>query len=64
MAKKHPIALQKKNIIFEKENSSYKLLCFYPATMEVELQDMLSKKIFRSPFAHLPKKIKQIIKPI
>jgi hypothetical protein len=63
MAKKATISFHKDNIIFEKENNSYKVVQFYPATMEVQIQEIQSKKISRWPFAHLPKNIKKQIKP-
>ena len=64
--KKKSIELTSKNIEFMLENTTYKLLRFYPDKMTLDCMVFEGqKKIGQQnlPFAHLPKEIKKIIKP-
>ena len=64
--KKQNEDLRAKNIEFEMLNVTYKALRFYQTkmTLDVILVDDREKQgIINIPFAHLPKKTKQLIKP-
>jgi hypothetical protein len=54
------------DIKFEMLNISYKALRFYPSKMTLDvkiIQGSEEGNIINIPFAHLPKKIKKVIKP-
>ena len=64
--KKKSIDFSDKEIYFELEQERYKVIRFHPSNMTVDtiryIADKKSGQI-NLPFAHLPKAIKQIIKP-
>ena len=58
--------LRSKNIEFEMQNESYKVIRFYHSKMTLDvilLNDKDKKGIINIPFAHLPKATKKLIKP-
>ncbi|MCK9473762.1 hypothetical protein [Sulfurimonas sp.] len=67
MAKKrNSIELLEANITYTLERNLYKIICFFPLKMSVDVmvyEDGAKAKIKNIPFAHLPKQIKKIIKP-
>lgn len=65
--KKKSVELSSQEIHFMIENVSYKVLRHYPTamTLDVIVTDEDGKKLGMQniPFAHIPKKIKKLIKP-
>ena len=64
--KKKSIDFNDKEIYFTIENDKYKVMRFYPSNMSVDVmryQDEKKAGMTNIAFAHLPKSIKQIIKP-
>ena len=65
--KKKSVELSSKNINFDIEKISYKVIRFYPSAMTIDVivLDENNQKIGMQniPFAHIPKEIKKIIKP-
>ncbi|MEA1955511.1 MAG: hypothetical protein U9N02_03350 [Campylobacterota bacterium] len=65
--KKKTIELSQKNITYEIDKQSYKIIRFMPLSMTVDIMvsndGILEKGIQNIPFAHLPKSIKKIVKP-
>ena len=67
MAKKHKsIDYSAQEIIFTLDNKKEKLMRFNPKLQEAELKSLEtgSKGTHLVAFAHLPKEIKQLIKPL
>lgn len=67
MAKKPLIDLKSKNISYEENNQTYKLLLFKKTNMTLEVAISEGGKFIQNrtiAFAHLPKNIKSIIKPL
>jgi len=65
--KKKVINLSEKNISFSEKESHIKIISFNPNSMEVEVCISIEnekKKITKMPFAHLPKGIKKIVRPV
>ena len=64
MAKKKSVDLKHESIIYEQENRSYQVLRFLPASMQVDIKPLnVATGEERIAFAHLPKNVKQRIKP-
>ncbi len=64
MAKKKSIDLIHEAIVYEEENRHFQVLRFYPDSMRVAIKALETKSgEERIAFAHLPKNIKQRIKP-
>lgn len=68
MAKKKAksIELSSKNISFEREDTLYKVIRFYPSKMSVDVivfENGVKQGVREMPFAHLTREIKKIIKP-
>jgi len=64
--KKKIIELQHLHLEFQEQKTLYKILKLKTTTMTVETQRYENNKYqdnFELPFAHLPKKLKKIIKP-
>ena len=62
--KKKSIDLTQNDILFELNNEKFKVLRFYPSNMTVDIKSLQEKAGVKNiPFAHLPKNIKQMIKP-
>jgi len=64
--KKKSIDLNDREIFFEIEQERYKAVRFYPSNMTVDITRYIDGKKAGQKniaFAHLPKNIKQIIKP-
>jgi len=65
--KKKSIELSKKNITYEVDKQSYKVIRFLPMDMTVDImvlnEGLLKEGMQNIPFAHLPKNIKKIVKP-
>ena len=68
MAKKKPIIdLKHKDIKYEDKNQTIKLLSFKKSNMTIDIAIYESGKFIKNSnmvFAHLPKHIKSIIKPL
>jgi hypothetical protein len=66
MAKKKPsISLIKDKLVFIEKGITYKLIHFKSSDMTIEVQRYENETFidnFTLPFAHLPKKLKKIIK--
>ena len=64
--KKKSIDLSQREITFQIEETHYKALRFYPSNMTIDMLKLVDgKKCGQSnmAFAHLPKAVKQLIKP-
>ncbi len=64
--KKKSIDFSDQEIFFEMEQERYKVMRFHPSNMTVDVTRYIDgKKSGQTnvPFAHLPKAVKQIIKP-
>ena len=64
--KKKSIGFAQQEIFFELEQERYKVIRFHPANMTVDVTRYIEGKKcgqVNLPFAHLPKAIKQRIKP-
>lgn len=68
MAKKKPIIdLKSKNITYQEKNQLIKLLSFKKTNMTLDIAIFESGKFVKNSnivFAHLPKNIKSLIKPL
>ena len=65
--KKKPINLSEQNIIFIEKEEQYKLLNFNQNSMNVEVSivgEDGKKSVQKMAFAHLPKHIKKVVRPI
>ena len=64
--KKKSIDLAEKEIYFEMEQERYRVMRFHPSSMTVDVTRYVDGKKsgqINLPFAHLPKAVKQIVKP-
>ena len=67
MAKKPLIDLKPKNITYEQNNQTIKLLSFKKSNMSLEVAIFENGEYIKNStivFAHLPKSIKSMIKPL
>lgn len=67
MAKKPYIDLRSKNISYEENNQTIKLLSFKKTNMTLEVAIFEGGKFLKNStivFAHLPRSVKSIIKPL
>ncbi|WP_072680620.1 malate dehydrogenase [Arcobacter sp. LA11] len=68
MAKKKPIIdLKSKNIMYQEKDKTIKLLSFKKSNMTIDIAIYESGKFIKNSnivFAHLPKNIKSLIKPL
>lgn len=67
MAKKPLIDLKSKNISYEHNNQTIKLLSFKKSNMSLEISIFENGEYIKNStivFAHLPKNIKSLIKPL
>ena len=65
MAKKRPAeSFVDLNIVFEHEQARWQLLRLDPNSMNVVLRATESGKERTLPFAHLPKSVKKMIRPL
>lgn len=67
MAKKLFIDLKSKNISYKLNNQTIKLLSFEKTKMNLEIAIFENEKFIKNStmvFAHLPKSIKSLIKPL
>ena len=67
MAKKPFIDLKSKNISYEQNNQTIKLLSFKKSNMSLEVSIFENGEYLKNStivFAHLPKNIKSLIKPL
>lgn len=67
MAKKPIINLKSKNITYEQNNQTIKLLSFKKSNMTLDIAIYENGEFIKNSnivFAHLPKSIKSIIKPL
>lgn len=67
MVKKPNIDLRSKNIAYEDGKYTIKLLTFKKSNMTLDIAVFEKKKFIKNSnivFAHLPKKIKSLIKPL
>lgn len=67
MAKKPLIDLKSKDISYEQNNQTIKLLLFKKSNMTIEIAIFEAGKFIKNStivFAHLPKNIKSLIKPL
>jgi len=64
--KKKTIELLDKNIIFQIKEQTVKVLSLNLNSMDVEVIVMEDekKKVKKMPFAHLPKEIKKVVRPL
>jgi hypothetical protein len=64
--KKKTIDLLDKNIIFKTKEQTVKVLSLNLNSMDVEVIVMEDekKKVKKMPFAHLPKEIKKLVRPL
>ena len=62
--KKKSIEFASQNIMFTLDSVERKLLKYLPETKEVEVKTIGEKGVQKLPFAHMPKEIKQVIKPL
>ncbi len=65
--KKKVINLVEQNISYIEDERDIRLISFNPNTMEVDVSISVQgepKRVMKLPFAHLPKEIKRIVKPV
>jgi hypothetical protein len=66
--KKKVINLSDQNISFTEKERHIKIISFNPNSMEVEVsiteEGEKGKKVMKLPFAHLPKELKKIVRPV
>ncbi len=65
--KKKVINLSEQNIIYTENERTIKVIAFNPNTMEVDVSIVVEdekKRVMKLPFAHLPKEIKKLVRPI
>ena len=65
--KKKVINLSEQNISYTEDERDIRLISFNPNTMEVDVSISVegeAKRVMKLPFAHLPKEIKKIVKPV
>jgi len=63
--KKAVIDITKENLSFSENGITYKLLKFYPHNMTIDTYrygNGIKTDLFNIPFAHIPKKLKKLIK--
>ena len=64
MGRKKPVeSFADEEIVFEHEQKAYRLLRLDPNSMNVVVRTLDDGKERRLPFAHLPKTVKQKIRP-
>ncbi len=64
--KKKSVDLSQEELYFEIEQERFKALRFYPSNMTVDVMCFVEGKKSTQrnlPFSHLPKRVKQLIKP-
>ncbi len=65
--KKKVINLSDQNITYTEQDRQIRIISFNPNTMEVEVSSMYpgeKKQVMKLPFAHLPKEIKKLVRPV
>ena len=65
--KKKVINLSEQNIVYTEEERTIKIIAFNPNTMEVDVSITVQgekKRVMKLPFAHLPKEVKKLVRPI
>jgi hypothetical protein len=65
--KKKVINLSEQNISYIEDERVIKIIAFNPNTMEVDISITVQdekKRVMKLPFAHLPKEIKKLVRPI
>jgi hypothetical protein len=65
--KKKVINLSEQNISYIEDERDIKIISFNPNTMEVDVSISVEgekKRVMKLPFAHLPKEIKKLVRPI
>ncbi len=65
--KKKVINLSEQNIVYTEEERTIKIITFNPNTMEVDVSITVQdekKRVMKFPFAHLPKEVKKLVRPI
>jgi len=65
MAKKKPIDIKSLDLSFIENGVTYHLIRYYPQTMTIDTYRYENNKkidLFTIPFAHIPKRLKKIIK--
>lgn len=65
--KKKVINLSEQNISYIEDERTIRVISFNPNSMEVDVSISVEgekKRVMKLPFAHLPKEIKKLIKPV
>ncbi len=65
--KKKVINLSEQDIFFVEKERHIKIISFNPNSMEVEVSVSVEgekKKVMKLPFAHIPKEIKKLVRPV
>jgi len=65
--KKKVINLSEQSISYTEDERDIKVIAFNPNTMEVDVSIIVEgekKRVMKLPFAHLPKEIKKLVRPI
>ena len=65
--KKKVINLSEQDISYIEDERDIKIILFNPNTMEVDVSITVEgekKRVMKLPFAHLPKEIKKLVRPI
>ena len=65
--KKKVINLSEQSISYTEDERDIKVIAFNPNTMEVDVSITVEgekKRVMKLPFAHLPKEIKKLVRPI
>jgi len=65
--KKKVINLIEQDLSYVEDERDIKLISFNPNTMEVDVSISIegeAKRVMKLPFAHLPKEMKKIVKPV
>lgn len=65
--KKRVINLSEQNISYIEDEREIRIISFNPNTMEVDVSIKVEgekKHVMKLPFAHLPKEIKRLVRPL
>ncbi len=65
--KKKVLNFSEQNISYTEKERHIKIISFNPNSMEVDVSIAVegeNKKVTKLPFAHLPKEIKKLLKPV
>ena len=65
--KKQVINLSEQNISYKEDERDIRVVALNPNTMEVDVSITVEgekKRVMKLPFAHLPREIKKVVRPV